>query len=156
MKATFLTAAAAVMIALAIGALAAPREATSATPVISRLTYISKPLYDDESSIGVKFHASRRARPGYEWGIVLFIGGKYAVPGACSSIALSWDRKFGGDSNHMTGAGSYGKLVKGTRYGYWCRGKAWLSIVEHKIGSAAIGRYLGPGSELKFRVLAAP
>ena len=72
------------------------------------------------------------------------------------SIALSWDRKFGGDSSHMMRAGNHGKLVKGTRYGYWCRGKAWLSIVEHKIGSSDIGRDLGLGSRLDFRVLAAP
>lgn len=131
--------------------------ASSAPPVISELDYIPKPLYDDQSSIGVTFRASRPARPGYEYGIVLFIGGKYAdIPGACTSIAFSWDRKFGGDSSHMRSAGKHSKLIKGTRYGYWCRGSASLDVVEHKIGSSAIGRPLGDSAHLDFRVAAAP
>lgn len=130
--------------------------AASTLPVISEVSYMPKPVYDDQSIIGVTFRASRPARPGYEYGIVLFIGGKYAVLGACTSIAFSWDRKFGGDSLHMRSAGKHSKLIKGTRYGYWCRGSAYLDVVEHKIGSSAIGRPLGTGAHLDFRVAAAP
>lgn len=130
--------------------------AGSAPPVISGLAYMQKPLYDDQSLIGVSFKTSRPARPGWEYGITFFIGGKYAIPGDCSTIVFSWDTKIGGSASLIRSAGSHFKILRGTEFGYWCRGSATLQVVEHKIGSSAVGRPLGDGSTLYFRVDEAP
>lgn len=144
------------LLTLCLGALVSSMGAGAATPVITGLKYSPKPLYDDDSSVVVSFKASRPARPGYEYGIFLNIFGKFEI-GSCSSLAFSWDRKFGGNPNqHMRSAGKHIRLILGTRYGYWCRGRASINVVEHKIGSDAIGRHLGETSKIDFRVLGAP
>ncbi len=137
-------------------ALTVPAAASSTKPpVISGLSYLHKPLYDDDSLIGVAFTTSRPARRGYEWGVVVSISGKFQN-GSCTSLAMSWDRKFGGNPNdHMRSTGKHFRIIYGTRYGYWCRGRGTLLVVEHKIGSDAIGA-VNPVAELAFRVLGAP
>lgn len=141
------------LLALSTVALILCGTAQAATkPVISDLDYQSKPLYDDQSTIAVLFRTSRPARPGYEYGIVLTVGGKYADPG-CSSVVFSWDRESGG-SSHIRSAGKHSKILRGTSY--WCRGSAYLAVVEHKIGASAIGRSLGDSAEIFFRVVTAP
>lgn len=145
-----------VVLSVGLAALVAAVGASAATPVISGLKYSPKPLYDDDMSVIVSFKASRPARPGFEYGIWMVIYGKFALQ-SCSSDALSWDRRFGGNPNqHMRSAGMHTRLILGTRYGYWCRGRATVYVVERKIGSEDIGRDLGSSAIIRFRVLGAP
>ena len=142
--------------ALSAVALVGASSASAAKPAITNLTYTPKPLYNDEIGIIVSFDASRAARPGYEWGIFVHVSGRESF-GSCTSMAFSWDRKFGGNpSKHMQRAGNHVRLVLGTRYGYWCRGPAHLEVVEHKTGQDAIGIPLGTGSSVRFRIAGAP
>lgn len=154
MRKSILALAALAVVTLAVAATGS--ASSSSRVVVTGLTVTPKPVYDDQSSLGVIFRVNRPARPGYQWGVLVFIGGKYAVPGYCSSILMSWDTKFGGNSSaHPRRAARYEFLLRGDRYGYLCRGQAWVDIVEHRIGSSAIGDAVS-GGRLRFRVIAAP
>lgn len=147
-------------VAAVVAALAASLSASGATPVISELAYSPRPVYDDDSVLAVSFRANRAARRGYEWGVLLHITGAYARPGSgCAWAAFSWDAEFGGNPRrHRRGKGTHLMDViaeAGGQDSYWCRGRALLSIVEHRIGSAAIGRAIS-GATIEFRIPRAP
>jgi hypothetical protein len=145
------------MTLIAVAAFVATTAAQSATPVVSKISYYPKPIYDDDLLISVSFTTGRAAKPGYEWGVVVFIGGKEPVT-SCTSLANSWDPPFGGNAgDHMRTKGKHTRMVKGTRYGYWCPGRLSIEIVEHKIGQRfAIGNPVSGGSFYGDRVLRAP
>lgn len=132
--------------------------AAPASPVISGLSYTPKPLYDDQGFIIVTFKANRAARPGYEFGIVFQIFGKNSSASlGCTPVNVGWDPVLGGSaSSHIRSAGTHTKSVKAVWAGDWrssCRGDAYLTVFEHKIGSSGIGSQL---ALLNFRVAAAP
>jgi len=144
-------------IAAAGVALSGTTDAHAALPVVSKISYYPKPLYDDDLLVSVSFTTSRAAKPGYEFGVVVFIAGKEPVT-SCTSLANSWDPLFGGSAgDHMLTKGKHNRMVKGTRYGYWCAGRLSIEIVEHKIGQRfAIGNPLSGGSFYGTRVFRAP
>jgi hypothetical protein len=143
---------------VAVAAMATAVAASSATPVISGVSYRPKPVYDDDSVIQVTFRASRPARPGYEWGVSFVIVGKNVVVGTCSPAADSWDPVSGGNPrSHMRSAGVHDRILHAKLGGhYWCRGQVVLTVQERKIGSGQKVCTGCPGSTILFRIVAAP
>lgn len=138
-------------LAVLVGTVAIFASSAFAYPV-SAIKYSPNPVYDDEPGLVVSFKTSRAARPGWEWGVTMYITGKYTL-GYCDSIAHSWEFKrlpSGDPTGHRTGKGVQAFLLR-TGDGYWCSGRASLMVVEHRIGSKELGKWVGP--QFGFRVL---
>ena len=151
----------ATVLALAIPATGV--SATSATKAASPITGVSyspNPLYNDEIGLYVNFTATRKAKPGYEWGVMMTIFGKEPVL-SCASVLVSWDPNFGGNKKkHLQRAGKHTVLLLGKglpsqqpESNYLCRGRADVRVVERKIGTASLGTW---HETLKFRIPEAP
>ena len=127
--------------------------ASAAGPVITKLAYSPKPLYNDVSGVTVSFTATRDAKPGYEWGVMLNISGEEPAF-SCSATMLSWDPVLGGNARrHMQSKGKHSVLLRGQRASgtFICRGRAWLQVVERRIASDGSGTF-ARGGALHFRV----
>ena len=127
--------------------------ASAAGPVITKLTYSPKPLYNDVIGVTVSFTATRDAKRGYEWGVMLNISGEESAF-SCSATMLSWDPVLGGNARrHMQSKGKHSVLLRGQRASgtYICRGRAWLQVVERRIGTDWVGTFV-KGGALRFRV----
>ena len=127
--------------------------ASAAGPVITKLTYSPKPLYNDVIGVTVSFTATRDAKRGYEWGVMLNISGEEPAF-SCSAMMLSWDPVLGGNARrHMQSKGKHSVLLRGQRASgtYICRGRAWLQVVERRIGTDWTGTFI-KGGALHFRV----
>lgn len=148
-----------VLVSLALAGIGAGTASAATSPgPISNVNYSPKPLYNDEVTVTISFTAGRKARPGYEWGVMMNVYGREPVL-SCASILSSWDPNFGGrPKQHMQTAGKHSVLLVGktTELSYICRGKASVRVVEHKIGSSGLGVWYGPDSALEFRVPEAP
>ncbi len=56
---------------------------------IRGLIHSPRVVYDDQMLVFEKFKATRRARPGFEWGAIFTVTGKYASIRYCNSFYRS-------------------------------------------------------------------
>ena len=129
---------------------------THVKTLIRSLKHSPKVVYDDQMLVFADFKVARRARPGWEWGAVLSVTGKYAQPGYCNPIALSWEDNVGVKFRDRRLAGPQMFSLGSAGHGYLCRGEATIHIVEHKIGTDVTYHLLGPKAEQTFRIISAP
>ena len=127
---------------------------------VSSLEYAPKPVYDDFSKLRVRFTTTGQARPGYEYYVSLGIDGPDARGSDCAWVAYSSLEGQSSRRGHIVGAP--GKtitlwlLAEPLMGGYFCHGRAELSVHSLKIRGDAHGKYTRHMRSDKFRVLRAP
>jgi hypothetical protein len=149
-----------VVLAMGVALLLVGSASAAKPPAITNIRYSPKPLYNDEVVLTISFTATRQAKPGSEWGVRMNIFGKEPVL-SCTSKLISYDPQFGGNRRrHMQRKGNHSVALLGHAWPgipdsvYFCRGKAEVWIVEHKLGSDDFE--IAKGGIAEFRVAEAP